>query len=126
MTVREHIQWKLKGLVKAGLTLFKTSDIQELAYIGKHDFGKFLGSSETLGFQDLISHLDFPEMIMPHHIFDYFVNHQGSYIFDHLTHRRWIEVLNAIDRAGDQDEETVKILKTIGLLNIIGSIAPKP
>ena len=44
-------------------------------------------------------------------------------IFDHLTHRRWIEVLNAIDRAGDQDEETVKILKTIGLLNIIGSIA---
>ena len=83
----------------------------------------FLGSSETLGFQDLISHLDFPEMITPHHIFDYFVNHQGSYIFDHLTHRRWIEVLNAIDRAGDQDEETVKILKTIGLLNIIGSIA---
>ena len=47
MTVREHIQWKLKGLVKAGLNLFKTSDIQELAYIGKHDFGKFLGSTET-------------------------------------------------------------------------------
>ena len=47
MTVREHIKWKLRGLVKAGLTLFKTSDIQELAYIGKHDFGKFLGSSET-------------------------------------------------------------------------------
>ena len=47
MTVREHIQWKLKGLVKSGLTLFKTSDIQELAYIGKHDFGKFLGSAET-------------------------------------------------------------------------------
>ena len=47
MTVRKQIQWKLKGLVKAGLTLFKTSDIQEFAYIGKHDFGKFLGSSET-------------------------------------------------------------------------------
>ena len=46
-TVREHIQWKLKSLSKAGLSLFKTSDIQELAYIGKHDFGKFLGSSET-------------------------------------------------------------------------------
>ena len=83
----------------------------------------FLGSSETLGFQDLISQLDFPKTVMPHHIFDYFVNHQGSYIFDHLTHRRWIEVLNAIDRAGDQDQETIKILKTIGLLNIIGSIA---
>ena len=83
----------------------------------------FLGSSETFGFQDLINEFDFPDAVMPHHIFDYFVNHQGSYIFDHLTHRRWIEVLNAIDRAGDHDEEGLKILKTIGLLNIIGSIA---
>ena len=35
------------NLASGGLTTFKTSDIQELAYIGKHDFGKFLGSSET-------------------------------------------------------------------------------
>jgi len=47
MTVREHIVKKLDHLLKAGLTTFKTSDIQELAYIGKHDFGKFLGSTET-------------------------------------------------------------------------------
>ena len=47
MTVREHIAEKLKSLDVSGLTTFKTSDIQELAYIGKHDYGKFLGSSET-------------------------------------------------------------------------------
>ena len=47
MTVREHITNKLNSLLKYGLTIFKTSDIQELAYIGKHDYGKFLGSSET-------------------------------------------------------------------------------
>ena len=47
MTVRKHIAKKLMSLSKAGLTTFKTSDIQELAYIGKHDYGKFLGSSET-------------------------------------------------------------------------------
>jgi len=47
MTVREHIINKLMKLASVGLTRFKTSDIQELAYIGKHDFGKFLGSSET-------------------------------------------------------------------------------
>ena len=47
MTVRQHITNKLSGLLKYGLTVFKTSDIQELAYIGKHDYGKFLGSSET-------------------------------------------------------------------------------
>ena len=47
MTVREHITNKLNGLLKYGITTFRTSDIQELAYIGRHDFGKFLGSSET-------------------------------------------------------------------------------
>ena len=47
MTVREHITNKLNGLLKYGITTFRTSDIQELAYIGKHDYGKFLGSSET-------------------------------------------------------------------------------
>ena len=47
MTVREHITNKLNGLLKYGITTFKTSDIQELAYIGKNDYGKFLGSSET-------------------------------------------------------------------------------
>ena len=47
MTVREHITNKLNGLLKYGITTFKTSDIQELAYIGKHDYGKFLGRSET-------------------------------------------------------------------------------
>ena len=47
MTVREHIVSRLENLLRSGLTTFKTSDIQELAYIGKHDFGKFLGSTET-------------------------------------------------------------------------------
>ena len=47
MTVREHIKSKLSLLAKAGLTTFKTSDIQELAYVGKNTFGKFLGSTET-------------------------------------------------------------------------------
>ena len=47
MTVRKHITKNLYNLQQSGLSQFKTSDIQELAYIGKHDFGKFLGSSET-------------------------------------------------------------------------------
>ena len=46
-TVRDHILWMLKRRIKDGISIFKTSDIQELAYIGKHDFGKFLGSTET-------------------------------------------------------------------------------
>jgi len=47
MTVRKHITNKLSSILKAGLTTFKTSDIQELAYVGKNDYGRFLGSTET-------------------------------------------------------------------------------
>ena len=47
MTVRQHITNKLSGLLKYGLTVFKTSDIQELAYEYKNTYGKFLGSTET-------------------------------------------------------------------------------
>ncbi len=47
MTVREHITGKLKSLANAGLTMFKTSDIQKLSYEGDEQFGHFLGSPET-------------------------------------------------------------------------------
>ncbi len=47
MTVRQHIANKLIALTKAGLTTFKTSDIQELSYVGKNEYGKFLGSPGT-------------------------------------------------------------------------------
>ena len=47
MTVRKHIENQLLKLGKSGLTTFKTSDIQELSYVGKQIFGKFLGSPET-------------------------------------------------------------------------------
>ena len=48
MTVREHIFENLETLF-CGLPTnkFKTSDIQELAYEGKKEFGKFLGSPGT-------------------------------------------------------------------------------
>ena len=47
MTVRKHIASKLTNLAKAGLTTFKTSDIQELSYVGKQEFGRYLGSPGT-------------------------------------------------------------------------------
>ena len=48
MTVRKHILENLETLFY-GLpsNKFRTSDIQELAYEGKKEFGKFLGSPGT-------------------------------------------------------------------------------
>ena len=47
MTVRKHITKYLTVLQESPMNIFRTSDIQELAYIGKNKYGKFLGSTET-------------------------------------------------------------------------------
>ena len=47
MTVREHITRELKNLYNSPINTFKTSDIQDLSYEGKQEFGKHLGSPGT-------------------------------------------------------------------------------
>ena len=46
MTVRQHIVSNLKRLSLVN-NYFRTSDIQELSYQGKEEFGRFLGSPGT-------------------------------------------------------------------------------
>ncbi len=80
----------------------------------------YLGSQESNGLGDLLKQMVLGEFIQPHHIYDYFITNQPAVIGDHFTHRRWVEVVTALDRLGDADPETVAVLKTIGLLNIVG------
>jgi hypothetical protein len=82
----------------------------------------YLGSYEEFGMQDMLTKLDGVEdYIYPHHIYDYFITNQSSALGDYMTHRRWAEVVTAIERLGDGTEAEVNLLKTIGILNIIGS-----
>lgn len=81
----------------------------------------YLGSQEEHGLQDLLSRLSFGEWVRPAHVFDYFIANQSASISDRATHRRWAEVITALERLGDAQSEQVELLKTIGLLNIIGS-----
>ena len=82
----------------------------------------YLGSSEEHGFQDSLSRCSkVSDWIYPWEIFDYFILNQPTALTDHFTHRRWAEVVTAIDRLGDAPEEEKQILKVIGLLNIIGT-----
>jgi len=62
------------------------------------------------------------ECIYPHHVYDYFITNQPAALGDYRTHRRWAEVVTAVERLGDAPEEQIELLKTIGLLNIIGRI----
>ena len=83
----------------------------------------YLGSQEAFGFKDSIEQKQLGEWVLPWEIFQYFIENQPLATTDHLTHRRWIEVLTAIERLGDAEELEIQLLKTIGLFNIIGSQA---
>ena len=81
----------------------------------------YLGSQELNGLCDLLKKLEVGSFVQPHHIYDYFITNQPAVIGDHFTHRRWVEVITAIERLGDAPETTTNLLKSIGLLNIIGA-----
>ena len=82
----------------------------------------YLGSHEEFGLQHMIDELEnIHDYVYPHHIYDYFITNQPAVLGDYLTHRRWAEVVTAIERLGDAPKNEINILKTIGLLNIIGS-----
>ena len=82
----------------------------------------FLSSSQDFGFPSFLEQKNFEEYITTSDLFDYFIANQGSYISDHYTHRRWLEVQNALDRLGEAPSTQVNLIKTIGLLNIVGSM----
>ena len=82
----------------------------------------YLGSHEEFGLQQMMETLDgIDSYVYPHHIYDYFITNQPAVLGDYLTHRRWTEVVTAIERLGDAPQDEINILKTIGVLNIIGS-----
>jgi len=84
----------------------------------------YLGSKEAFGFKDSLSKLESTvEWILPWQIYEYFIQNQPGVITDPIAHRRWAEVVTAIERLGDAPSKDIQMLKTIGLLNIIGAQA---
>jgi len=82
----------------------------------------YLGSQEPHGFRDsLLRCGSMGDWIYPWEIYEYFIRNQPAALADHLTHRRWAEVVTAVERLGDAPEAEIHLLKTIGLLNIVGA-----
>jgi hypothetical protein len=82
----------------------------------------YLGSQETYGFKDSMTRLsDVGDWIHPWEIYEYFILNQPAALTDHFTHRRWAEVVTAMERLGDAPAAEMELLKSIGLLNIIGA-----
>ena len=82
----------------------------------------YLGSQEPHGFRDSLTRLDrVGDRIAPAEIYDYFILNQPAASTSHHTHRRWNEVVTALERLGDAPPAQIALLKAIGLLNIIGA-----
>lgn len=84
----------------------------------------YFGSHEPRGFMESLSRLSVREnrldWVYPWEIYDYFILNQPGLVTDPLTHRRWAEVVTAVERLGDAPETDICLLKMIGLMNIVG------
>lgn len=82
----------------------------------------YLGSHEPFGFGDSLARLaKLGDWILPWQLYEYFIRNQSASVADHFTRRRWMEVVTATERLGDAPERQDQLLKSIGLLNIIGA-----
>ena len=82
----------------------------------------YLGSNEPHGFCDSLGKLRMGEWIEPCELYDYFMLNPTGGFTDPLTYHRWIEVATALERLDSHpDHHAVALLKTIGLLNLIGA-----
>lgn len=82
----------------------------------------YLGSREPFGLRERLAHLELGEWIEPWELYDYFVLSQAGGGADALTQHRWMEVATALERFDSPaDAAAVRLLKTIGLLNLIGA-----
>ena len=86
----------------------------------------YLGSREPHGFRASIESLDkVGDWVHPGEVYDYFVQNQPAVLADPLTHRRWAEVVTAVERAesscesSDPSNPSLKLAKAIGVLNLV-------
>lgn len=86
----------------------------------------YLASTEQFGLGRRLHELRAGDWIGPWELYDYFILNQAGGFSDPLTYHRWVEVITALERwdghaDGGDDDAAVRLLKTIGLLNLVGA-----
>ena len=83
-----------------------------------------LNSSEPHGLQDFLSKQTYDGCALPtfrlSSLYDYIYNALGSGLYTSREGAKWAEIESAIERLQDPSPMTVKLIKTIGLLSIVG------
>ena len=84
----------------------------------------YLANTELFGLRQRLSQLTMGDWIGPWDLYDYFIQNQAGGFSDPLTYHRWVEVITAQERFEgicDGEDPALRLLKTIGLFNLIGA-----
>ena len=83
-----------------------------------------LSSSEPYGFQDFLASQIYDGRALPtftlSNLYDYIHTALGSSLYASSNGKKWAEIESAIERLSDPSPMTVKLIKIIGLLGIVG------
>ncbi|MYJ73807.1 MAG: hypothetical protein F4089_01390, partial [Gammaproteobacteria bacterium] len=110
------------------VTLLLLPDLCQRFAQNERTLFSYLGSREPHGFRDALASLRRPgDWLHPATVYGYFLRNQPAVLSDPLTHRRWAEVVTAVERAGHVGEEDPahldcapsSLAKAIGLLNLV-------
>ena len=85
----------------------------------------FLASEEPNSFTTFLKNHSITNKLLPtfkiHQLYDYFIESAGVTNSIHLQNQRWLEIQDRISDARHLDAETIQVLKTIGILNLISN-----
>lgn len=87
----------------------------------------FLSSSEPYGLQDFLSNRRYDSGVLPMFLiadlYDYLNTTIGNRLSAARDGDKWVEIEMAINRLTDPSPTTVRLIKTIGLLSIVGEVS---
>jgi len=85
----------------------------------------FLASEEPNSFTTFLKTHSISSKYLPtfkiHQLYDYFIESAGATAFVYQQNQRWIEIKDRISDARNMDDETIQVLKTIGILNLVSN-----
>lgn len=87
-----------------------------------------LNSSEPHGLQDFLANQTYDGCVLPtftlSNLYDYIYTALGSSLYTSSNGKKWAEIESAIKRLPDPSSMIVKLIKTIGLLGVVGEDSP--
>ena len=88
----------------------------------------FLSSSEPHGLQDFLSTQHCSGTLLPmfsiENLYDYLKTNMGNRLYASHNGKKWAEIESALDRLPDPSPMPTQLIKTIGVLSIVGETIP--